>query len=264
MRRVSRGGTSVRRAPRSRFRGMLLPVFARQECITFQEDEHAMLRDCSHGGYRFPPGIPAFSSGTVAMPGYEIVHVTLGAPVPWRDGFARIDRHLRDQGRPRTALCGIELRSPAQFTFDGFAEFNDGYRGLLAEWGILVGDDNPIPRTNVAPAMGAPDAPSLYAFSYTVAGATPAPTFIVAGAGEMRDRARGVEGIVRHGETSHAAMREKARFVMGIMQDSLRALGTDWDRVTTIDIYTARSIHGFLLKDILRPAGPAAIHGVRW
>ena len=77
-----------------------------------------MLSDCPTGGYRFLPGISAFSSGTVAMPGHEIVHVTLGAPVPWRDGFARIDRHLRAENRPRTALCGIEpgARSPSPST----------------------------------------------------------------------------------------------------------------------------------------------------
>ena len=223
-----------------------------------------MLRDCPNGSYRFLPGITAFSSGVVATPGWEIVHATLVSPVPWREGFARIDRHLREQGRPRTALCGIELRSPAQFTFEGFAAFNDGYRSLLADWGILVDGDNPIPRTNVAPIAAAPAEPSLYAFDYTVPGTTPTPTFVVAGAGEMRDRARGAEGIVRHGETSPDAMREKARFVMGIMQERMRALGADWSRVTTIDIYTAHPIHGFLVEEILGPAGPAAIHGVRW
>ena len=67
------------------------------------------------GNYRFIPGITAFSSGVIAMPGHEIVHATLAAPMPWREGFALIERHLRAQGRPRTALCGIELRSPAQF-----------------------------------------------------------------------------------------------------------------------------------------------------
>jgi len=223
-----------------------------------------MLRDHPTGNYRYLPGISAFSSGTVAMPGHEIVHVTLGGPVPWRDGFARIDHHLREVGRPRTALCGIELRSPAPFTFDGFAMFNEGYRALLGDWGILVGDDNPIPRTNVAPVAAAPSEPSLYAFAYTVPGATLAPTFIVAGAGEMRDRALGVEGIVRHGDTSPEAMREKARFVMNIMQERLRGLGADWSRVRVIDVYTAEAIHSFLLDEILRPAGPAAIHGVRW
>ena len=222
-----------------------------------------MLRDHPTGNYRFIPGITAFSSGVIAMTGYQIAHVTLGAPLPWREGFKRIDAHLREQGRPRTALCGIELRSPAPFTFDGFAKFNEGYRAVLGEWGILVGDDNPIPRTNVAPVFAPPGEPSLYAFAYTVAGATPAPTFIVAGAGEMGDRTLGPDGIVRKGETSPDAMKEKARFVMGIRQDRMRTLGADWTRATTIDVYTAQPIFGFL-EDILRPAGPAAIHGLRW
>jgi hypothetical protein len=223
-----------------------------------------LLRDAKTGNYRFLPGIPAFSSGVVAMPGFEIVHATLAAPLPWREGFKRIDDHLREAGRPRTAVCGIMLRSPKPFTFDGFDEFNQGYRSLLGEWGILVDGENPIPRTNVAPVVGAPAEPSLYAFSYTVAGTTPQPAFIVAGAGEMGDRARGAEGIVRHGETSPDAMREKARFVMGIMQDRMRALGGDWSRITRINVYTAQQIHGIVEEDILKLAGPAAVHGVHW
>jgi hypothetical protein len=223
-----------------------------------------MLRDCPTRGYRFLPGIPAFSSGTVATPGHEIVHATLVKPVPWRDGFARIERHLADLGRPKTALCGIELRSPAQFTFEGFNQFNEGYRSLLRDWDILLGDENPIPRTNVAPVASEPSEPCLYAFAYTVPGSTPAPTFIVAGAGEMGDRSRGAEGIVRHGDTSPDGMREKARFVMGIMKDRLAGLGGDFSRVTAIDVYTAHSIHGFLVDELLKPAGAAAIHGVRW
>ena len=56
----------------------------------------AMLRDHPSGGYWYMPGISAFSCGTVAMRGHEIVHVTLAAPVPWRDGFARpIGEHTR-------------------------------------------------------------------------------------------------------------------------------------------------------------------------
>ncbi len=223
-----------------------------------------MLRDIPTGGYQFLPGISAFSSGVVAIAGWEIVHATLGTPVPWRDGFARIDRHLREAGRPREALCGIELRSPAPFTFGGFDDFNQGYRALLTEWKILVGDDNPIPRTNVCPVAGAPREPSLYAFSYTVAGTTPAPTFVVAGAGEMRERGKGADGIVRHGDTSPDAMREKARFVMTIMQERLRAVGGTWDRVTAIDVYAVQPIHEVVQHEILPQAGPAAIHGVRW
>jgi hypothetical protein len=200
----------------------------------------------------------------VALPGHQVVHATLRAPIPWRDGFALIDRHLGAEGRPRAALCAIELRSPAQFSFEGFDRFNAGYREVLTEWKLLLDGENPIARTNVAPPVGAPAEPSLYAFGYTVAGDTPRPTFIVAGAGELRERGKGAEGIVRHGETSPDAMREKAAYVMGIMQARLRALGADWPDVTMVDVYTAQPIETFLAEIVLRPAGAAAIHGVRW
>jgi hypothetical protein len=224
-----------------------------------------LLEDAPAGNYRFLPGIPAFSSGVVAMPGFEIVHVTLQTPVPWREGFKRIETHLGQVGRPRTALCGIMLRIPRPFSFDGFDEFNEGYRTVLADWKILLaGGENPIPRTNVAPVVGAPSEPSLYAFSYTVPGQTPQPTFIVAGAGEMKEGVRGPDGIVRRGDTSPDAMREKARRVMQIMQERLRGLGGAWERVNTINVYAAQPIHGVVEHEILALAGPAAIHGVHW
>jgi len=224
----------------------------------------ASAHEVPGGGYRFLPGIPPFSSGAAAATGHQVVHATLRAPIPWRDGFALIDRHLQAEGRPRSALCAIELRSPAPFSFDGFDTFNAGYRALLTEWKLLVDGENPIARTNVAPVVGAPTEPCLYGFGYTIPGAAPRPTFIVAGAGEMRERGVGVDGIVRHGETSPAAMREKAAHVMGIMQARLQGLGVAWPDVTTIDIYTAQPIDSFLADTVLRPAGASAIHGVRW
>ena len=221
-------------------------------------------REVPGGGYRFLPGIAPFSSGAVASSGYQVVHATLRALLPWRDGFTLIDRHLHAEGRPRAALCAIELRSRAPFSFEGFDAFNAGYRALLTDWKLLVDGENPIARTNVAPVVGAPTEPSLYGFGYTIPGGTPRPTFIVAGAGEMRERGVGVAGIVRHGETSAAAMREKAAHVMRIMQARLQGLGAMWADVTAIDIYTAEPIESFLADTVLAPAGAAAIHGVRW
>ena len=224
----------------------------------------ASAREVPGGGYRFLPGIAPFSSGAAASPGHQVVHATLRAPIPWREGFALIDRHLRAEGRPRNALCAIELRSPAPFSFAGFDGFNAGYQALLAEWKLLVDGQNPIARTNVAPVVGAPVEPVLYGFGYTLPSESARSTFIVAGAGEMRDRGVGVEGIVRHGETSADAMREKAAHVMGTMQARLRGLGVGWADVTTIDIYTAQPIDSFVPDVVLRSAGSAAIHGVRW
>jgi hypothetical protein len=217
------------------------------------------MRDVPSGQYRFLPGIAPYSSGVVAMPGHEIVHVTLRAPVPWRDGFALIDRHLRDERRPRAALCAIALRSPKPFTFEGFGEFNAGYRAQLEAWGLLIDGANPIARTNVAPLVGAPAEPSLYAFAYTLPHAAPRPTFV---AGEVVELA--AERIVRRGETSPDAIREKAVFVMSVMQTRLRGLAADWTDVTAIEVYTPHPIEPFVRDVILGVAGAAAVHGVRW
>jgi hypothetical protein len=217
------------------------------------------------GGYRFLPGIEPYSSGVVAMPGHEIVHATLRAAVPWRRGFELIDRHLRALGRPRAALAAIELRLPAPRTFAGFAEFNRGYRELLAGWGLLVDGQNPVARTNVAPVVRPPVEPSLHAFSYTaVAEGAGCPTFVVAGAGELRPGARDRTGIVRPDETSDEALREKAAHVMGAMQGRLAGLGVSWADVTAVSIYTPHPLDAFLATDVLGPIGPAAAHGVHW
>jgi hypothetical protein len=218
---------------------------------------------CPAGQYRFLPGIEAFSAGAVALPGHEIVHATLQRLVPWREGFEQIDRHLRELGRPRAALCAIELRSPRPFSFDGFDEWNRGYRGLLSDWGLLVDGLNPIARTNVVPVVGAPAEPSLYGFAYTVASAEAgAPAFVVAGSGDVRGRT--AADIVRRGETSVDALHEKAAYVLATQEGRLAGLGATWADVTAVDVYTPHSIHALLASPLLSAMGPAAAHGVHW
>lgn len=223
------------------------------------------LVPCPAGQYRFLPGIDPYSCGVVAATGHEIVHATLQSPVPYRQGFALIDSHLRAQGRPRAALCAIELRIPAPLSFGGFAEFNEGYRALLIDWGLLIAGLNPIARTNVAPVVAPPAEPSLYAFSYTVPSEAPGtPTFVVAGSGELRPGPMAAEGVVRRGDTAPEALAEKADTVMAEQQRRLRGLGVTWADVTCVDVYTAHPIHPFLASRVLTVMGPAAVHGVHW
>src|SRR5437868_3252629 len=114
------------------------------------------LRDHSQGGYRFLATSPSapYSAGVVALPGYELVHAVVRRPVPADDGFALIERYLSSLGRPRTTLCGIELRGAAPYTPEEWAApngFNERYRSVLRDWGLFVDGFPAVARTNVVP-----------------------------------------------------------------------------------------------------------------
>lgn len=223
------------------------------------------LLDHPIGNYRFYTGIAPYSAGVVAVPGYEVVRVTLQQPIPYQQGFSLIEQQLSGLGRPRQALCAIELRLPAPRSFTGFIDFNRDYRAILAKWEILVGDENPVARTNIAPAFAPPPEPSLYAFSYTVPSTTQQPTFIVAGAGDLNDQANLTsDAVVRPGESSAHALREKADMVMSVMEQRLHGLKMTWASVTAVTVYTVYPVRPLLVDGILRKIGPAATHGVNW
>ena len=223
------------------------------------------LTDHPLGDYRFLPGIAPYSCGVVSAPGFEIVHVTLHQPAPYRRGFEIIERHLASEGRAKAALCGVELRSPCPFSFQGFAEFNAGYARILEGWSLFVEGVNPVARTNVAPEVEPPGEPVLYGFSYSRPCDTSLPpTFVVAGAGELPEGVLTTEGIVRAGDTSPEGIAAKATFVMDLMECRLRGLGGDWPAVTAIDIYTVHPVGRLLPEAILGRAGPAGTHGIRW
>ncbi len=215
------------------------------------------------GGYRFLPGIEPYSCGVVAEPGYEIVHATLSNPRPWHAGLLAVREYLEDAGRERQALCGVELRCPRPHSLNGFVEFNRDYRNLLDEWGIPVNRVNPVARTNVSPVVKPPRETELYGFSYTVPSKLPWSTFVIAGGGELRDGGLQRELIVRVGETSEDAMRDKATRVTEIMCERLQSLGDD-HRLTAINVYTQHPVRDNL-ADVILPAIPAASRcGVHW
>ena len=223
------------------------------------------LIDHPSGNYRFLPGIAPYSCGAVSTPGYEIVHAIFQKPVAYRDGFERIAQHLAHSGRSKAALCGIELRSPRPYSFSGFAEFNAGYAAILESWGLFENGINPVPRTNVAPCVAPPTEPVLYGFSYTQpADRALAPTFVVAGGGELPEGALSRDAIIALGDTSPSGLANKSRFVMNLMSNRLRGLKGEWQMVTAVDVYTVHPIDRLLPEIILSQIGAAAIHGVHW
>src|SRR4051795_6951571 len=161
------------------------------------------------GGYRFIPGPFQYSGGVAAEPGFRIERARFANPPPLNDGFAAIEAHLARLGRPPTAFCACELRSPAQFTDAGFVAFNRTYVERLAAWGIFRDEVNPVARSNVCPEIGPPGEPSFYAFSYTVpSDGAVAPSFVCAGSGEAR-YGGGSYTVIRLGDHSPDGMREK-------------------------------------------------------
>jgi hypothetical protein len=217
------------------------------------------------GNYRYIPGVFQYSAGVAALPGYEIRRVRFREPVPLVGGFERVAHYISVAGRPLTAFCACELRSPAPFSEDGFRAFNESYVTTLREWGLFDGRVNPVARSNVCPEIDPPPEPSFHAFAFTVAAAGPqaAPTFAIAGSGEAPEgRDSYAAHIVRRGETGPDAMREKARFVLAEMERRLTALGFSWSDTTATQAYTVQDLHPFLADEIVRRG--AARAGLTW
>jgi hypothetical protein len=101
------------------------------------------------GGYRFIIHQFQYSGGVAAEPGFRIEHARFARPLPLAEGFDAIEAYLAGIGRPPTAFCACELRSPTQFSDAGFVAFNRHYVERLAAWGIFRDEVNPVARSNV-------------------------------------------------------------------------------------------------------------------
>ena len=220
------------------------------------------LIEFADGGYAFLKGVYPYSQGLLALPGFAIERARFAQALPMARGFKAIAAHLTALGRPRSALCAAELRSPRPFSFGGFGDFNRGYVAVLEDLGIFRDGRNPVARSNVAPEIDPPAEPSFHAFCYTVEAVRAGTSFVVAGSGEWPEGGRYPEDIVARGDASPAGLRVKARWVLDMMQQRLRALGAGWADVSATQVYTVRDLHPFLGEEIVaRGAAPA---GLTW
>jgi len=220
------------------------------------------VSDFSAGGYRFINGVFQYSAGVAALPGYRIVRVRFQRPVPLAEGFRRIDATITGAGRPLTAFCACELRSPEPFTEDGFRAFNQIYVVTLKAWGIMEGERNPVARSNVCPALDPPAEPSFYAFSYTVPDAAATlPTFVIAGSAESAEGGANYV-IIRPNDISPEGMRVKAVHVLGAMESRLAALDFGWADTTATQVYSVQDIHPFVGDELVRRGTAKA--GLTW
>jgi hypothetical protein len=223
------------------------------------------------GGYRYISAVFQYSAGVAAERGYELERARFARALPLRDAYAAVERHLESIGRPTTAFAACELRSPEPFTDRGFYDFNRAYVATLERWGIYKSGDepvNPVARTNVCPVYNKPAEPVMYAFSYTVpqkgnSAARWRGSFILSGSGDARAVGNSYsERIVRPGDTSPEALREKVDFVIAEMERRLRLLGFSWKDAISTHAYTVQNI-GHLVGETLAARG-ACENGLVW
>ena len=216
------------------------------------------------GGYRYIPAVFQYSAGVAAEDGFELERVRFLSPIPLADAFAKIEEHLTAIGRPFTAFAQCELRSPGQFTDQGFIDFNKHYVSTLERWGIYKDGINPVARTNVCPMYNEPSTPSMLAFTYTVPAAKSARrTFMLSGGGDARSGSEPYkERIVRLGDTSPEGMREKVVFVIEEMEARLKTLGFGWQDAVSTQAYTVQNI-GHLVGEEMARRG-AMTGGLVW
>ncbi|MCB1019810.1 MAG: RidA family protein [Acidobacteria bacterium] len=234
-------------------------------CSKAQEEDDRVLIDHPKGNYRFVKGSGPYSSGAVAMEGYEIVHAVFN-PIPnLATAFAFVEKHLAAAGRPIHALCGMELRIPTALSIDDFNAFNQPYIDKLKEWDLHVDGLNPVARTNVATAVDPVTEGSVYGFCYTVPSeGSAADTFVIAGAGELNEGGLAEDQIVARGDVSTAGLTKKADRVLAIMAERLAAMSLGWDAVTQSNVYSVHDIHPLMAGTILPKLGAGARHGIRW
>ena len=214
-------------------------------------------------GYRFVTGVFQYSAGVAAMSGYQIVRVRFKDLVPMDEGFRIIEKIITDAGRPMSAFCACELRSPKPFTEQGFEYFNRRYVETLERWALFDGQLNPIARSNVCPIIDPPPTVSFHAFSFTEPATEAEPSFVIAGSGEAPEGLGTYrDHIVRPGDVSPRAILEKARFVLAEMERRLNALGFSWKDTTATQVYTAHDIHPFWADEIVGRG--AARSGLTW
>lgn len=219
--------------------------------------------DFAAGNYRFIPSVFQYSAGAAAHPGYHVERVMFRAPVPLKQGFELIAAMIRTAGRPLTAFCACELRSPAPFSDSGFRSFNEAYVETLREWGLFDGKTNPVARSNVCPELAPPAEPSFHAFSYVAEGDAGAPSFVISGGAEARGgSAPYAERIVRYQETGAGALRDKAAFVLDEMEKRMALFGYGWTDTTATQVYCVHDVHPFLADEIV--ARGAARAGLTW
>ena len=89
------------------------PLFGACGLVSERTSRTMTTRDFTAGNYRFIPAVFQYSNGVAADPDFEIERVRFDKPAPAGRRLCARRRLHPGRGRPLTAFCACELRSPA-------------------------------------------------------------------------------------------------------------------------------------------------------
>jgi hypothetical protein len=202
------------------------------------------------GGFRFLASGGPFSAGVAAEPGFEIVRLIAPRHTRLAEGFRLVEQTLDAAGRPRAALCAMELRVPKPLSRAGFDEFNRGYVAQHERWGLRVDGHMAPARTNVAPEIDPPAEPSLHAFCYTRESQATRNTFVISGVPEPP----GTQG----------SLPAFWKAIVQTIDANMTALGVDWGDITEAQLYATRADHELFAASGLPRFADLVRPGLRW
>src|SRR5262245_16206246 len=103
---------------------------------TTQSSKEGGAVEFAAGGFRYIPAVFQYSAGVTASAGFRIRRVRFQTPLPIPAGFAAVAGIIQAAGRPLTAFCACELRSPAPVGGHGVLKLNQSYAVTLGRWSI--------------------------------------------------------------------------------------------------------------------------------
>ncbi len=218
------------------------------------------LLEIEQGHYKFLPSGQVFCGGVLPLEGYEVIHALLLPGVALTQAYGFVERYLQEQKLPIQALCGMELRVPAQMSFDAFRTFNVPYVEQLSKWDLTVGNYSAVCRTNVASGLDAPALPSLHAFSYVAASTRKGSTFCISGTADIDAKGK----IVAAGDLSAEGMKKKLDYVIQIIASRMEELELKLGDANQVDLHAVADLRNLWGTTILPKLGTAAAAGVRY
>jgi hypothetical protein len=89
------------------------------------------------------------------------------------------------------------------------------------------------------------------------------PSFVIAGSGESQEgSASYAERTVRYRDLSPDGLKEKVRYVVGVMEKRMAEFGFGWKDATAVQTYTVHDFHPVFAEEMVRRG--AARSGLTW